>query len=272
MKWFIVVKRWWQRVTRKEDQQRTVNDNHLPDNLPHPARDGDDYRVWIKDAENVHETEDFKMRSRGEYRYGYPEGIVVHYTAGWHLKKGTHINPFPVINTNRGLEKMSREYALRTCRGGVKNGYNFLVMDVLGKVYQSRPLTKWGYHAGKSYWKGLGYSVSKRLTGVEILNPSHLKIKDGKFVTWFKYIIPSNLVRRTSDGYFQHYSREQEDALLKLCVWLYKNSPVIDGEKVFKIKNIVGHNEVAPKRKSDPCGALSVSMDKFREMVKEAVK
>jgi len=263
--------------THIEDEVRTVDDSHLPVSLPIPTRDGDEYKVWIPFAENAHKTEGIKMRSRGEYSEGYPKGLVVHFNSGWHLKRGTHLRPFPITNIGLGIAKMARRYGLQTLSGGLKNGYLFLSMDVLGKIYQSRPLTKWGYHAGKSYWKTVGSSVSNDFAGVEILNPSTLSIKNGKFITWFKYVIPNILVREAeardniAKGYYHVYSIEQEKSLLKLCVWLYNNSPTKGGEKVFKIENIVGHDEVSPGRKNDPGHALSCSMPEFRIKVEREI-
>ena len=96
-RFFISIKRWWRKQKASEDQQRTVNDNHLPANLPEPRKDGDDYKSWIDGAENIHATENIKMRSRGEFRFGYTEGLVVHFHSGWHLPKGIHLNPFPLF-------------------------------------------------------------------------------------------------------------------------------------------------------------------------------
>lgn len=267
-KWII---RMWRKIANNGVQDRTVNDDHLPVNKPPTEVDSDDYKVWIPFAENVRSALGLKMRSRGEFRSGYPEGIVVHWTSGWHLPRGKHINPYPIRNTKLGLSKLARKYAIRAIKGGIESGYNFLTMDVLGVIYQSSPLTKWGYHAGKSSWPGLGKSVSNRVVGIELLNPSTASKKSGRFLTWFKYELPEELVRQTDRGNFYHYSIEQEESLFRLCVWLYENSPIIGGCKVFNISNIVGHDEVSPGRKNDPGHALSMSMAQFRNRVRKAV-
>lgn len=226
------------------------------------------YETWINQAENIDKTSGIKMRTRGEYEYGYPRGLVIHYTAGSRLPDYCHINAFPILNENPKLEELARDYALSTARLGKDNGHNYLVMDCLGKVYQSRPLYKHGYHAGKSSWPSVGYSVSKHFAGVEVLNAGKLEKRGGKFFTWWGSEVPSFNVRQTSEGYFQEFSAEQEIGLVNLCVWIYKNSPMHDGEKVFRLENIVGHHEVSPGRKTDPCGSLSVSMDAFRLLIK----
>ena len=260
---------------RRDDVARLPDDTHVDTTSDDEFQNYETgYRVWLPMAENIHKTEDIKMRTRGEYAFGYPRGLVVHFTAGWHVHKSwiAKLNPFPKLNSMiAGLEAQARTYALRTAKGGVKNGYNFLVMDVLGNVYQSRPLDKWGYHAGKSYWKGLGYSVSQDIAGVEILNPGRLDKKGDKFYTWFKQEIPADQVRHIEDplhgerGYYCMYTADQEEALKKLIVEMYKCSPIVKGRPVFEINNVVGHHEVSPKRKSDPSGSLSMSMQALRD-------
>lgn len=214
------------------------------------------------------------MRTRGEYADGYPQGLVVHFTAGWAIKRGIWPFAFPLLSPSdmkSKVTKMAREYALRTAKGGAKSGYNFLVMDVFGNIYQSRPLSKYGYHAGKSYWSGIGHSVSSKLAGVEILNAGKLEDRNGKWFTWFNLEVPTEHTRPYYEGdkyigTFCKYTAEQERSLKKLCNELLAYSPIREnGSRVFDIRYVVGHHEVAPNRKNDPMGSLSISMDKFRE-------
>lgn len=238
-----------------------------------------DYNVRIPFAENIFETEKIRMKTRGEYFNGYPSGLVVHWTSGWHLKRGLWGSEFPqpTMRTPE-LDKSSRDYALRTARLAVENGHNYLVMDAFGRLYQSRDLTKWGYHAGKSFWTGTGHSVSNHFAGVEILSPGELRFdRDGKFRTWFDYVVPKEHVRtiEVSAGvvkYFHQFSIEQENQLVRLCLWLVRNSPRVGRDPVFQIKNIVGHDEVSPGRKSDPGGSLSFGMNGLRDRVLREIK
>lgn len=266
------IRKWFRERSsnHEEDQSRTMSDGSET-RSDHPTA----YKAWIPFAENIHETEGIKMRSRGEYDEGYPEGLIVHWTSGWALKRGSWPSPFPSVTPSsrrRNLDAMAREYALRTAEGAVKNGYLFLVMDVFGNIYQSRPLTKHGYHAGKSYYPGAGYNVSNKLGGIEILNPGKLKYKDGRFETWFGLEIPSQYVREQEfdhhnieRGSYCVYTQEQEIALSKLVLWLWDNSPIMEsGRRVFQPTHILGHDEVSPGRKSDPGASLSTSMKEFR--------
>lgn len=266
---------------RQDDMARLPSDDHV-DATPDDAYENfpTGYKVWLPSAENIHQTEDIKMRTRGEYAFGYPRGLVVHFTAGWHVHKSwiSKLNPFPKLQARlQGIKKMSRDYALRTAKGGVKNGYNFLVMDILGNVYQSRPMDKWGYHAGKSYWQGVGYSVSQDFAGVEILGPGRLDKKGDKYFTWFNQEIPADQVRYIEDpvhgdkGYYAMFTAEQEESLKKLIVEMYNCSPIVKGKPVFDIDNVAGHHEVSPGRKNDPCGSLSMPMKQLRAEVKNLI-
>ena len=55
--------------------------------------------------------------------------------------------------------------------------------------------------------------------------------------------------------------RQQESALTNLVLWMHTTKPGI-----FKIENVVGHDEVAQPegRKNDPGAALSLYMRAFR--------
>lgn len=257
----------------KDDLQRAVKD-----------QPSDGYPSWIPYAENIHKSEGIKMKTRSEYEHGFPKGLVVHFHAGWHLPKGTWVmGLFFKGDEKKRLEKQARKYALRCAKYGAENGFNFLVMDVFGNLYQSRPLTKAGYHAGKSYYPSVGRSVSSKLAGVEILNPGKLTEKNGKFYTWFNYEVPEKYVRYIEEqtgnmapGFYCKFTPMQEKALENLCLWLYENSPSnperINSPKVFHPHLIVGHDEVSPGRKDDPGGALSTTMAIFRQRVINKLK
>jgi len=52
--------------------------------------------------------------------------------------------------------------------------------------------------------------------------------------------------------------------LFKLLRWLEYN-----GNGIFKLDFVLGHDEVAPSRKNDPGGSLSMTMPEFRKKLKE---
>lgn len=184
-----------------------------------------------------------KMKTQGKYAGGYPQGAVVHFTAG-----------------------SSAESSLTW---GMGEGYCFFVIAKDGTIFQNFDLDSWGYHAGASSWKGLPGSVSDELVGIEIDCAGSLdKIAEGKFQSWFGKVFGSDSVRHSSGednikpGYYVKYTPEQEEALISLLLWMKENNP-----EVFDLNFVVGHDEVAPNRKNDPGAALSMSMPKFRQLL-----
>lgn len=196
------------------------------------------------------------MPTHGTHPKGYPEGAVIHYTAG--------------VQGNSGVE----------IEHGAKDGYAFMLIGANGDVFQAHPLDRWGYHAGTASWPAFTDSVSKHTVGIEIACAGALQFRPKRFwpitnpaedeyQTWFGTKVPSNQVRIVTDkdnvhaGAYQIYTAAQEAALVKLLNWLYTN-----GAGIFSYDNVVGHDEVAPKRKSDPGGSLSWTMPEFRTFLK----
>ena len=193
------------------------------------------------------------QKTKGTYPKKYPEGAIIHFTAGRRAYKG-----------NKAYE--TGEVAMDS--GIAENKYTYFIIGMDGTVWQSAPLDKWGYHAGKAYHAGLNTSsVSKHCVGIEICNAGPLE--NGK--SWFKKEFPEDQIRRLepgeypnckNGGQFLKYTEAQEEALFHLLMWLHWNNP-----DVFKLENVYGHDEVAPTRKSDPGGSLSMSMPDYRKFL-----
>ena len=199
-----------------------------------------------------------KMKTKGSYGGGWPRGAVVHYTAG----------------------RDGKGKAFSTIEGA-EDYYAYLCIDIDGTVVQAHPVSRWGYHAGKSGWRGLIGGMNDDLIGIEINNPGKLKEKDGKLVTWYGEEVAKEDARYVTEsaygcptGWYKKYSKAQEDALVKVLAWLYYSSPRADH---FKIDNVVGHHEVAGPlggaldffRKSDPGGSLWLPMPEFRNYLRK---
>ena len=88
-----------------------------------------------------------------------------------------------------------------------------------GKIINIVPDTYIAWHAGKSLWKN-HKSLNKHSIGIEISNPGH-------------------------NNNYKNFSFNQISSLSKLLKFLIKK---------YKIKktNILGHSDIAPKRKKDP--------------------
>lgn len=191
---------------------------------------------------------DVTMSTKGPYKKGYPEGAVVHFTAG---------------RSSRGDFD-----AISSIKYGAEKGYAYLCISKTGRVYQAHDIDQWGYHAGESFWPGVGPSVSKNLIGIEICCSGMLS---EKLETWYGDKVSKDNSRRVVayddnrvPGNYEKFSPEQEEGLIKLLLELKRGNP-----DVFSFERVLGHDEVSPGRKCDPGGSLSMSMQKFRELLKE---
>lgn len=197
--------------------------------------------LWYPEAQIVEP----EMETRGKYSKNYPMGAIIHFTAG--------------------RSKAGDRDALNTMTFGRKQGYAYFVVSSTGVVMQGHPLDRWGYHAGKSSYEGLGKSISSKLVGIEVCCAGKLENQNNEFKSWFGENYSENEVRYSKskdniqEGYYHKFNQLQEDALIKLLVWLKQNN-----SQVFQYKYVLGHDEVAPGRKNDPGASLSMTMSELR--------
>lgn len=126
-----------------------------------------------------------------------------------------------------------------------------------GTVEQVVAFNVRGWHAGKSIWRGKP-NCNDFSIGIEIDNWGALtKTEDGKFRSYTKAVVPPALVtqaRHKFDGvmrYWEIYEEKQLDALTEVTRAILAAYP--------SIKEIVGHDDIAPGRKSDPGPAFPMS-------------
>lgn len=208
-------------------------------------------KLWYPDADRS-----ISMVVRGNYAHGYPVGAVVHFTAG---------------RSERGDRDTEQ-----TMTNGRADGYLYFCMSPSGKVYQPAPLNKWGSHCGASSYPNLGTNLANKLTGIEICRAGWCEKKPEGYAPWWNDEYPPGSPKRTfyreaevrkvakqqnitKAGYYHAYTPGQEASLHRLLLWLHLNNP-----GVFKVDNIVGHDEISPNRKNDPGGALSEFMKDLR--------
>jgi N-acetyl-anhydromuramyl-L-alanine amidase AmpD len=205
---------------------------------------------------------DIRMKQNGAYRTstGKPRGLVVHFTAG-------HLSP-----DAKQVTAMLKNLGER--------GLGCMGMAEDGTIYVPKAIgfTKWASHAGASSWKGLS-GVSALCMGMEICNPGPVEKVGNDFFAWWdmsgknpkkgaKALDPARvrfIEKNTANqkkGYYFSYTPEQELALINFCLWQKKENPE------FSFDWVVGHDEVAPQRKSDPGGCLSMTMPDFRNLLK----
>lgn len=199
----------------------------------------------------------FKLKTKGAYPNGI-QGAIVHWTAG-----------------HDGAENVLK-YA-------ITQGYTFLCIQKDGKVAQAHDLDQWGYHAGESWWKVLGSSVSSKTLGIEINNAGKLTpTSDGRYKSWFNTYYTKDQVRYSSGeanicaGYYEKFTPAQEKTLVEVLFFMKDQYPE------FSFDYVLGHDEIAGPtglgkavskwagkwRKTDPGASLSMTMPKFREYLK----
>lgn len=104
------------------------------------------------------------------------------------------------------------------------------------------------WHTGISNW-GNRSGFNNFSIGIELDNPGRLNKVEDKYFAWFKKEYPKEEVveakhKNEQDlSYWFEYSEEQINSCLEVCQLLVKN---------YKIKDILGHEDIAPFRKNDP--------------------
>jgi N-acetylmuramoyl-L-alanine amidase len=130
------------------------------------------------------------------------------------------------------------------------------VVDRDGTITQCVPINKKAWHAGKSAWRTRS-NCNDFSIGIEIDNWGILtKRADGTFASWKGVVIPAaNVIhaknKRGIDGYWEAYPEAQLRAVLALSEALC--------EEIKSIDEIVGHEDIAPVRKTDPGPAFPMA-------------
>lgn len=171
-------------------------------------------------------------RISGEYAEGAPDTIIIHYTGG---------------NNAEGAAKW-------LC-GSQSRASAHMVVGREGQVIQLAKLNVITWHAGNSGYKlpdENRTTFNKYSIGIEVANDGYLSKVDGKFINSFKQVVDEKYVfegkhrnyPRVRSTYWHTYTDEQVKKVHEICELLIKQYPTI--------KYILGHEEIAPTRKSDP--------------------
>jgi N-acetylmuramoyl-L-alanine amidase len=135
-----------------------------------------------------------------------------------------------------------------------------LVVGRQGEIYQLVPFDTVAWHAGRSSWQGRsGYN--KYAIGIEIDNAGRLEPNgNGGFVSWFNKLYQAEEVieathrNETRSTFWHRYTEPQIEGVFELCRLLSRTYP---------IREILGHEEIAPQRKIDPGPAFP--LDRLRD-------
>lgn len=134
-----------------------------------------------------------------------------------------------------------------------------------GEVVQCVSLKDVAWHAGVSEWKGRKW-LNRYSIGIEVVNPGAIHPANGEhseFISSSKvrYAYSEILKAAHKNGggelYWVKYPEEQYEAVRDMCLELVRVFP--------GIKEIVGHEDIAPRRKVDPGPAFP--MDRLNSEV-----
>lgn len=177
-------------------------------------------------------------KTSGEFEKNNLDTIVIHYTAGpYQSSLNTLVNP------------------------KVKASAHVLI-DRDGSITQLIPFNEIAWHAGESSW-GMRNGLNKYSIGIEIVNSGPLTKSGNVYRSWFGAAYnPSDVVEaihrnQSTAKYWHVYTAEQIETVKQLCAELIETYP--------NINKILGHEEIAPARKTDPGPAFP--LDKLREQL-----
>lgn len=123
-----------------------------------------------------------------------------------------------------------------------------LVVGRDGNIVQLAPFNEITWHAGKSSWHGL-IGMNHYSIGIELDNAGKLTKIGSKYKTWFQSeILENNVIQakhknETDIGYWHDYTDIQIERAQLLASLLVDH---------YKLKGVLGHEDIAPGRKNDP--------------------
>ena len=179
-------------------------------------------------------------KDSGIFSTGYPDMIVIHYTAG-----------------------SSLDGAIKTLRDPrIKSSCHF-VIGCNGKIVQLVPLNRIAWHAGKSSYDNRT-GINRYSIGIELDNPGRLTKSGDNYRSWFGRVYSKDNVfegvhrNESVISYWHSYAEEQIACVFSLCHCL---------KELLTIQHVVGHEEIALNRKTDPGPAFP--LDKLRQELEE---
>ena len=161
----------------------------------------------------------------GPFAAGLPDTVVIHYTAGGSLNSSAKWLQNPKAKASAHL-----------------------VVGKTGEVIQLAPFDIRTWHAGRSSWKGRS-GLNQYSIGIEIDNAGPLtRTPDGYNTHFGKRVDNQNVILAThkldtTERGWEAYTSLQLQVVEEIC-WALKDA--------YGIKEIVGHDDIAPSRKRDP--------------------
>ncbi|GAA3971206.1 hypothetical protein GCM10022246_24620 [Pedobacter ginsengiterrae] len=124
-----------------------------------------------------------------------------------------------------------------------------LLIDRDGSITQFAPFNVITWHAGKSQWQGLS-GLNKYSIGIELVNGGRLTKSGNKWICPVDHrtipideVIIARHKNDSTESGWQEYTEKQLEAAMNVAALLVKK---------YNLKDVVGHEDIAPIRKSDP--------------------
>lgn len=175
----------------------------------------------------------------GPFNAGLPDTIVIHYTAGSSL-----------ISSAKWLQNPEA------------NASAHLVLGKTGEIIQLAPFNVRTWHAGRSTWKGRS-GLNQYSIGIEIDNAGPLTQTPEGYLTHFgkkvenKDVVLAKHKFDSSERGWEAYTPQQLQVVEEICQAL---------KAAYGIKEILGHDDIAPSRKRDPGPAFPLESLQGRVM------
>lgn len=174
-----------------------------------------------------------------------PRWLIMHYTAG------------------RSLESSVASLTTRKPSG---NASAHLVLGRDGRIVQLAPFNVVTWHAGVSAWAGVT-GLNSASIGLEMDNAGALDEVGGRHFTWFRQEIPPEQVQVAVHKHggplrgWHAYTGAQIERALELAELLVAH---------YGLEDVLGHEDIAPGRKSDPGPAFPLEALRARVAGRES--
>ena len=172
-----------------------------------------------------------------------PKYLIIHYTAA-----------------------PSMDNAVKHFRDPIAKASAHVVIGRDGAVCQMVPFNVVAWHAGISTWNGI-QGLNRCSIGIELDNPGRLTEVEGELQAWFGRRYPTNEAvhvrhkNETEPAWWPIYPEAQLSALRAVASALVSS---------YRLSDILGHEDIAPGRKSDPGPAFPMASFKAALLGRQA--